>query len=139
MPEMETIKGIEAITMHNGWAMAVTGAMIVITGLSVLSFIISKLHKVIAFLENKQKKTTEEPATKNSQPTLAEIFSDDPGETARNCQILTTELGNSFELCSLFSIFHRHNLPHPHITIRNLRSAGFLVPQKDGKFHWKSL
>ena len=47
--------GIQAINAHNGWAMALAGALIVMSGLSVLSFIISQLHKVLALLENRKK------------------------------------------------------------------------------------
>jgi len=43
--------GIENITAHNGWAMAITGGLIVFAGLSLLSFAIAQLHKIILFIE----------------------------------------------------------------------------------------
>ena len=46
--------GIQAITAHNGWAMALAGALIVFSGLIVLSFAISHLHKLLKIFE-KQK------------------------------------------------------------------------------------
>ena len=43
--------GFEAITSHNGWAMALAGALIVFCGLVVLSLAISQLHKILVFFE----------------------------------------------------------------------------------------
>lgn len=48
--------GIENITAHNGWAMAITGGIIVFAGLSLLSFAIAQLHKIILFIEKITKK-----------------------------------------------------------------------------------
>ena len=46
--------GLEAISAHNGWAMAITGTIIVMCGLSALAFIISQLHKIIALFEKRK-------------------------------------------------------------------------------------
>ena len=43
--------GLDAISATNGWSMAIAGALIVMSGLSVLSFVISQLHKIAALLE----------------------------------------------------------------------------------------
>ncbi|UCH23428.1 MAG: OadG family protein [Deltaproteobacteria bacterium] len=48
--------GFENIATHNGWAMAAAGAVIVLCGLAVLSFVISQLHKLLNFLENRKRK-----------------------------------------------------------------------------------
>ena len=48
--------GLQAISAHNGWAMAITGSIIVMSGLSVLAFIISQLHKIIGIFEKKKEK-----------------------------------------------------------------------------------
>ncbi|MBW1726140.1 MAG: OadG family protein [Deltaproteobacteria bacterium] len=37
--------GLQAIAAYNGWAMALAGALIVFSGLVILSFVISQLHK----------------------------------------------------------------------------------------------
>ncbi|WP_300459313.1 OadG family protein [Desulfobacula sp.] len=49
--------GLEAINAYNGWAMAITGPLIVISGLAILSIIISQLHKIIAIFDKKPKET----------------------------------------------------------------------------------
>jgi len=41
--------GLQAIAAHNGWAMALAGALIVFSGLVILSFVISQLHKILMF------------------------------------------------------------------------------------------
>jgi len=124
--------GLEAITAQNGWAMAVTGSIIVMCGLSVLAFIISQLHKIIGVFENK-KKATPQIAT---QPAKLDILNDLAG-AARLYQPLTADLGDSFPLADLYRLFERENLPHPHLTIRALRAADYLQSVGDGFFSWK--
>lgn len=51
--------GLEAISANNGWAMAITGPLIVMSGLSILAIIISQLHKMVAIFDKKEKQTTE--------------------------------------------------------------------------------
>ena len=47
--------GIENITNHNGWAMAAVGATIVFSGLVILSFVISQIHKILRFWDDREK------------------------------------------------------------------------------------
>jgi len=49
--------GLEAISANNGWAMAITGPLIVMSGLTILSIIISQLHKIVAMFDKKSKET----------------------------------------------------------------------------------
>jgi len=124
--------GLEAISAHNGWAMAVTGIIIVMCGLSVLAFIISQLHKVIGLFEEKQK-----AAPHFAQPAADIDILNDLAVTTLLYQPLTAELGESFPLAELYRIFERENLPHPHLTISALREAGYLLPSGDGLYLWK--
>ena len=124
--------GLEAISAHNGWAMAVTGIIIVMCGLSVLAFIISQLHKVIGLFEEKKK-----TAPHFVQPAADIDILNDLAVTTLLYQPLTAELGDSFPLAELYRIFERENLPHPHLTISALREAEYLLPSGDGLFIWK--
>ncbi len=125
--------GLAAISEHNGWAMAITGIIIVMCGLSVLAFIISQLHKVIGFFEKKEK-----AAPKFVHPSVEFDILNDPDTTARMYRPLTDGLGDSFHLIQLYRIFERENLPHPHLTIRVLREAEYLRPAgAEGLFSWK--
>ena len=64
--------GIAAITANNGWAMAFTGACIVMVGLAVLAFVISQLHKIIGLVEKgKSKVPVSESTVKQPTPDLS--------------------------------------------------------------------
>jgi hypothetical protein len=127
--------------------MALAGACIVMTGLAVLSFIISQLHKIVSMIEKRAEKT-EKPApekiTSKTEPPPEpaggiENILDDLSAAAMIYKPLTAGLGDTFELTKLFQIFESENLPHPHITIRALREAGYLVPAGEGSFSWKNV
>ncbi len=45
--------GLEAIAQCNGWNIAMTGIIIVFSGLAILSFAISQLHKILGLWEGK--------------------------------------------------------------------------------------
>ena len=124
--------GLEAISAHNGWAMAITGTIIVMCGLSALAFIISQLHKIIGLFEKKKK-----DAAPVAQPSADIDVLNDPDGAARLYQPLTAELGDSFQLAQLYQVFERESLPHPHLTINAMREAGYLQPAGEGLFSWK--
>jgi hypothetical protein len=124
--------GLEAISAHNGWAMAITGAIIVMCGLSVLSFVISQLHKVIALFE---KWKAPAPPLKKS-PADIDILND-LGTAAGLYKTMTDDLGEEFHLSQLYRIFEREKQPHPHLTIQALRAAGYLVSAGEGIFRWQ--
>ena len=60
-----SLYGLEAISAHNGWAMAVVGATIVFTGLVILSFAISQIHRILSFRETR---STEPPSVEETGP-----------------------------------------------------------------------
>lgn len=137
------MQGLEAISAHNGWAMALTGACIVMTGLATLSFIISQLHKIVALIEKKADKkeiaTPEKAVTEVATVSGVEEILEDLASAAKIYMPLTAGLGDTFELTKLYQIFEKENLPHPHITIRALREAGYLAPAGEGSFSWKNV
>jgi hypothetical protein len=137
------VQGLAAISAHHGWAMALTGACIVMAGLSVLSFIISQLHKIVEVVEKKvqktEKPTLEKPLPKTEPVSVEVNLLDDLAATAKSCAPLTAELGETFALSTLYQVFEKENLPHPHITIRALREAGYLAPAGEGSFSWKNI
>ena len=135
--------GIAAITANNGWAMALTGACIVMVGLAVLAFVISQLHRIIALMEGVEKKAAvPKNVVKSPAITLSvadiDILNDLPA-AAHIYSTLTQDLGVAFPLVALYRIFEKENLPHPHITITALRDVGFLVPVGEGNFSWNNI
>ncbi len=135
--------GLEAIHASNGWAMAVTGAIIVMLGLSILSFIISQLHRIIELVDGRKEKKSKKKTARDqispskSQPVLTPLS--DLNATWKRFQPLTHEMGDPFDLAALFELFMLHDDPHPHLTIRSLREQGYLVPDGGGLFTWKQL
>jgi len=140
------VHGIEAITANNGWAMAIVGALIVMAGLTILSIIISQLHKMIMFIEHgtgmlsfnnngKAKnggKAETEPA---NRPDADHVLSN-IGNLLLFYRTTTFDLGDEFDLRDLYSIFRKNDFPHPYLTIRTLRDEGYLVSTRDDKFAW---
>ena len=134
--------GFHVITTHNGWAMALAGTLIVMSGLSALTFIISQLHKVLALLEN-WKKTSDIDDTSAAAPESAPVLTADHDlsnlDGSYACYFdETAHLGNAFTLQDLFLVFKDCDYPHPHLTIRSLREEGFLIPAGEGMFSWKN-
>jgi hypothetical protein len=120
--------------------MAITGAIIVISGLAILSFIISQLHKFIALFEKKPQKETavrEKPAPTFAQRSAEIDILNDLDAAARIYQSLTEDEPEDFQISKLYALCQKEQLPHPHLTIRALRDAGYLLPAEEGAFHWK--
>jgi hypothetical protein len=129
--------GFDAISANNGWAMAIAGALIVLTGLAVLSFVISQLHKVVALLEKEEKKRAETPTVAKKAPAPKKPVLDIEA-AQKQYRSLTEELDEPFALNLLYDLAQADDLPHVHLTIRTLREAGVLVSVGDGKFKWRA-
>ncbi len=130
--------GFTAISAQNGWIMAVTGALIVMTGLTVLAAIISQLHRVIALFERKPGGNHALPATAQPRKAPPDDFLNDPPAAAGFYQVLTADLGEEFLLADMFAILKKEGNTHPHMTLKSLRENGYLLPLGDGRFKWKS-
>ena len=135
--------GLHAIAVHNGWAMALAGALIVFSGLVVLSFVISQLHKLLLFFEKRfvrigpdQKISDVEPPEEKPWISLPKKFPTDIKEIARLYKPLVEELGETFYLSELYEMSKKNNFPHPHITLTAFRESKILIPNGDGVFTW---
>lgn len=137
------MQGLAAITAQNGWAMAATGAAIVVGGLAILSIIIAQLHKILAFFEKKEKANPGADESKTNAPPAVEIGTIDPlsdlATTARHYRSLTAKFGDEFGLAQLYQVLEAANAPHPHITVRELKASGFLAPTEAGQFCWQNV
>ena len=130
--------GIEAINAHDGWSIAVIGAGIVFTGLVVLSIAISQLHKLLLFWDKRDKflkpngkKVTAEEKSDIVSP---EHFPLDINEVVEIYRPVFSKLGDSFQLTDLYDMARKYNFPHPHLTIKEFRQAGIMLPVGDGCF-----
>ena len=125
--------GIAAITAKNGWAMALTGALIVMTGLTVLALVISQLKRLADFIEHRGQDKPQPAATPSVEKKSPSF---DMDEVKERYQQIAQQLGDSFELTRLYQLASDSGYPHVHLSIRSLREAGSLVPVGDGRFAW---
>jgi hypothetical protein len=137
------LEGFAAISAHNGWAMAATGATIVIIGLAILAGIISQLHKIIGFFEKRGKAGPEVAESSSATPPSVEPLTADPlsdlAATALYYRSLTSHFGDVFALAQLYQALEAADVPHPHITVRELKASGFLSPAGEGQFSWQNV
>jgi len=138
--------GLGAITANNGWVMSVTGALIVFSGLAVLSFVISQLHKVLNLWENRvyyyqklnnNKRQTDKAESTQEKTPSQPVSPQDMDDNIVNYMPLLEELGESFQLSELYALSQKKGFVHPHLSITYLRQANILISQGDGIFIWK--
>jgi len=135
--------GFHAISVHNGWAMSIAGALIVFSGLVVLSTAISQIHRILLFFENKyasfrNNNQIQENDAPEEQPdsNLPKEFPSDLNEIALLYGPLLEEIGDIFYLSDLYKIAKENHFPHPHITFTAFRDAKILIPHGEGVFSW---
>ena len=118
--------------------MALAGALIVFSGLIVLSFAISQLHKLLKLFDKKRDAAAvpAQPAPEAPAPVAVDLLTD-PVALAESYQPLVDELGETFQLADLYALAARDDLPHPHLSIKALRDAHRLVAQGEGLFTWQ--
>ena len=128
--------GFEAISHHNGWVAAATGACIVFSGLATLAFLISQLHKLTDLLDRPPRVTvTVAPPEKPVVPPPPE----DPLDLERTVERylpLIEELDAEFVLADLYVLARKYHLPHVHLSIRTLVETGRLEPLGEGVFRF---
>jgi len=136
--------GFENITANNGWAMALVGATIVFSGLVVLSFVISQIHKILNLWEKKDEwfaRPKHIPRADEVQSTAGSVYKErrlaTVDELVSIYRPLVEQLKEPFELVQLYEISNQMDLPHPNLSINRLRNANILVGQGDGKFTWR--
>ena len=123
--------------------MAAVGASIVFSGLLVLSFVISQIHKLLKLWDDREKlierfkkKTPVIVAETVDAPVYSERHLPSIDELASIYQPLADQLEEPFILSQLFEIANKNDLPHPHLSIQRLQEADLLVAQGDGTFAW---
>lgn len=129
--------GLEAIEAHNGWAIAVVGVTIVFTGLVLLSFFISQLHRIIELIDNppKRKPKTKKKAKEKEKQSLR-VFNDTEKEAAKQFRLLVRTLEDHFALPRLLHLAQISGLEHSHSRLNLLLESGIIKPDADGYFTW---
>ena len=129
--------GFEAITTHNGWAMALTGATIVFSGLIVLSTLISQLHKLANYLDTRQKSVKDDPVTMQETRAMIDAGRFDVDAVIAPFRAASATLTEPFALADLHQVARKVDLPHPHLTIQALCQKGELISDDTRLFRWR--
>lgn len=130
--------GLAAIQEANGWAMAGTGACIVLCGLAVLSFLISMIPRFTGILEKKSAPSADTSIeSKRAKMMVPETLPDDIDAAATLFIALTEDLGKDFTLFDLHKKSKELDLPHPHLLINRFRYADILISVENERFAWQ--
>ena len=132
--------GLEAIAANNGWAIAGLGICIVFTGLTLLSLIISQLHKVLALLEDpgrhlRELRERRKPDTPEPEE-VCMVIPSEIKESVRQYRMLVDRLGEPFSLPRLLFYAEGCGLDHPHASLNDLVQNGLIVPNGVGFYQW---
>ncbi len=137
--------GLEAINASNGWAISVVGVTIVFSGLVMLSFVISQLHKVLGFWEDpskikalfKAKPDKELPEELlNKQSVHGILFTESQKEVAKQFALLKRTMKDHFSLPRLLHLAQISGLKDPCSNLNNLLKTRIIVPDGAGFFIW---
>lgn len=133
--------GFEAISAHNGWAIAAVGISIVFTGLTLLSLTISQLHKVLRLWDERGEiyQRLSQGGQKEEEELPQDVqLSHDIEESVRHFGLLAIREGNPFPLPKLLDLAVKCGLTRPHATLNYLIQRKRIVPDGKGYFIWDS-
>jgi hypothetical protein len=134
------VLGLEAIAAHNGWAMALIGALIVFTGLILLSLAVSQIHNVLQFwdkrgLSLRPKKSGGQEGETGAEPSKIAL-SPEAKIAAKQVKLLIERIGEPFTLPKLLELSQKAGLARSHGKVDELVDAGLIVPDGKGAFSW---
>ena len=132
------MNGLDAINANNGWAIAAVGIIIVFAGLVILAFIISQLHKVLAFIENPKRfefLSSKKSNGKEDEFVLSSLLKDQK-ESAKQLFLLVKTMEEHFSLPKLIRLAEISNIEKPYTNINNLLDSGIVEPDSKGYFLW---
>lgn len=145
------MSGLENIAAHNGWAMAAVGISIVFSGLILLSFVISQLHRILDLFERWHPSARKNKNRKQEKPLPENQLKLPPTDTAdaangiknleeiiRNYKMITHRLGEPFSLPKLLNLAEKHGLAKPYSTVNMLIMSEIIVADGNGFFIWKN-
>lgn len=133
--------GLDAISAHNGWQLAVLGISIVFTGLIILSLAISQIHKALEFWDRRYiyyqriKKLVQRKH--RSEATVSDpVLPNNVKEAACQCKLLIERIGEPFSLPRLIDFSKKCGLLNSHSSVNDLLQAKLIIPDGKGYFLW---
>ncbi|MCG8471268.1 MAG: OadG family protein [Desulfobacterales bacterium] len=131
----------EQVSAHNGWNMAFTGMVIVFSCLVILALFISRIHKVLDLLDNRDKlrlKAREFFKGREKEKQVASLLTPALELEAVRYRRLTPFLGESFSLKGLIRFAEGRGIttPPPEKTVRQFLEAGLIKKEVRNLFTW---
>lgn len=132
---------IEQVSAHNGWNMALAGMTIVFSCLVILALTISRIHKVLDLLDNRDKlrlKMREFFVGREKEKQVASLLTPALEIEAARYRRLTPFLGETFSLKKLIRFAESRGMtnPPPEKTIRQLMEVGLIKKDLRNRFTW---
>jgi len=119
--------GLEAIIAHDGLSISVIGISIVFVSLVLLSFTVSRIHKLIGLWDKKNQKT----------PPVSDLaISQDVRRASRQFKLLIEWIGEPFPLPKLLDLSEKCGLSRPHSTINEFIKCELIIPAENGYYVW---
>ena len=119
--------GLEAIIAHDGLSISVIGILIVFVSLVLLSFTVSRIHKLIGLWDKKNQKTP--PVSELTVPQNVQ-------RASRQFKLLIEWIGEPFPLPKLLDLSEKCGLSHPHSTINKFIKCELIIPAENGYYVW---
>ena len=132
--------GFEAIIAHDGLGISVIGISIVFVSLILLSFAVSRIHKLIELWDKKYtsyqrvKKTQQKDQKTPSVSDLA--IPQDVQRASRQFKLLIEWIGEPFPLPKLLDLSGKCGLSRPHSTINEFIKCELIIPAENGYYVW---
>ena len=132
---------IERVSAHNGWNMALTGITIVFGCLVILALVISRIHKILDLLDNRDKihlKIRKFFMGREKEKQVASLLTPALELEASRYRRLSPFLGETFSLKGLIRFAESRGItnPPPEKTIRQLLEVGLLKKDVRNLFTW---
>ena len=132
---------IEQVSAQNGWNMALTGITIVFGCLVILAIAISRIHKVLDLLDNRDKlrlQIREFFVGREKEKQVASLLTPTLEVEAARYKRLTPFLGETFSLKKLIRFAESRGMtnPPPEKTIRQLMEVGLIKKDGRNQFTW---
>ena len=132
--------GLEAINANNGWAISALGVSIVFSGLILLSFSVSQIHKLLNLWDNRSKlfqlmkDKSEDQSEKTQNQNMDEKVCHPKGfdEAVKQVKLIINRIGEPFSLPKLLTIAINHGMHCAHSTLNFLLTEGIIEPVGDG-------
>lgn len=117
--------------------MASIGASIVFLGLILLTFAVSRIHKLLGFWENRAKslERAKNGLSLNGE-SEDEVMPREIKSAVRQLRLLTDRIGEPFSLPKLLEFSEKTGMKRSHAMANAALDAGIIVPDGTGYFTW---